>query len=194
MHRKFPSLTMMLMLKRCCLWIAFVLLLATPVVASDFAVQGGLGISTQVPMLFGYAVSFNLRGESQGQSWFTDTQLVYHQLNSVTDAESGNAKASISFRSLELNWFLLLNVANRSSSFFFWGPGIGYGIAEIDENVSYEGNGVEKDPSYFFTANDIHYGTLLLKLGYSWNNKTCEGRLSSFGGLIGGTLLCGIFF
>ncbi|NQU65634.1 MAG: hypothetical protein HQ517_15310 [SAR324 cluster bacterium] len=165
-----------------------------PNFAMDHVIQGGMGITTQAPTLFGYAVSLNLRGNSQKNSWFSDTQLIYHRLQSLPGAEEEKVSATITFESVELNWFLLFPGTKGNGMRFFWGPGIGYGVAEIREDVNSNGRQVKEDPSTFFTANDIHYGTLLLKLGLSWNNKTCEGRLSSFGGLIGGTVLCGIFY
>jgi len=194
MRRFFRSLTAITGFKLYFLGILLLLPGVNPVLAADYALQGGLGFSIQEPMLLGFAVSLNRRGESEKGSWFSDTQLVYHLMRSVSDSSEANASASITLTSYELNWFFLLPVKLQSGSRFFWGPGIGYGIAEVDEDVSYEGRGAEADPSPFFSAYDIHYGTLALKFGFNWNNKTCEGRLSSFGGLIGGTVLCGILF
>lgn len=170
-----------------------VLMFAHPSAAMEFAVQGGAGFTTQVPNLSGLAFSANMRGDPKTNSWFSDTQLINHWFMANTDAKEGDASATITFRSWELNWFYLLPIKTQNSLDFFWGPGIGYGVAEVDEDISSRGD-VKKDPSKFFSADDIHYGTLSLKFGFNWSNKTCEGRLSSFGGLIGTTVLCGIVF
>lgn len=124
--------------------------------AMDYAVQGGMGITMQAPF-FGYAVSINLRGNSQANSWFSDTQLIYHSLQSLPGAKE-EVSATIRFESVELNWFLLLPGTRENALRFFWGPGIGYGVAEIKESVSSNGRQVKEDPSTFFTADDIHYG------------------------------------
>ena len=173
----------------------FGLTLTPSVTAADYLAQGGLGFTTQSPALFGFALSLNRRGDSKNGSWFSDTQLLYHQLNSVSSGggEDGGTTASVSLQSWELNWFFLLPISGKGSLHYFGGAGIGYGIAKTKENVSSQG-AVKDDPTKFFSADDIHYGTLLLKIGMNWNNKSCEGRISSFGGLIGGTLLCGLSF
>jgi hypothetical protein len=177
-------------------WLVVILFLwiTHPTIAREFAVQGGAGFTTQSPALFGLAVSANLRGDSNPDSWFSDTQLVYHWLRTTSIAEDDDTSATITFRSLELNWFYLLPIESQGARHFFWGPGIGYGVAEVQEDISSESSNSGKDPTRFFSADDIHYGTLLLKFGFNWSNKTCEGRLSSFGGLIGGTVICGIIF
>lgn len=194
MHRFFLPLPPAKSRVRILFMVALFLGIAHPTHALEFAVQGGAGFTTQSPALIGLAVSANLRGDSHPDSWFSDTQLIYHWLRTITNAEEDGTSATITFRSLELNWFYLLPIETQGPRHYFWGPGIGYGVAEVQEDISGESSSSGKDPTRFFSADDIHYGTLLLKFGFNWSNKTCEGRLSSFGGLIGGTVICGIIF
>lgn len=172
----------------------FLFMLSGPAAALELAVQGGLGFTTQSPALFGLAASINARGDSKTGSWFSDTQLIYHRLRNTSIIAEESESVTIALDSFELNWFLLLPLKNQGDLNFFGGPGIGYGVAEVEENNNSDDDSTDEDASRFFTAKDIHYGTLLLKFGINWGNKTCEGRISSFGGLIGGTVLCGILF
>jgi hypothetical protein len=93
---------------------------------------------------------------------------------------------SVTFSAYELNWYFL---KKGLLGFDALGPGIGYGWAETVET---QDAGVDLSP--FMTANDIHYGSLMLKGQEEVFSFKCEGIASSFGGLIGVEFLCGIGF
>lgn len=163
--------------------------------AEGFSAKGGAAFTTETLPLHGLAFSANY----QTTPWpilgglFTDTEVVYHNLQGsgeFKDSEGRSANVTVHFKSYELDWYLLLGKEKG----FFWGPGIGYGLAETQEDVNPNESAVVGDPTPFFNHSNIHYGTLILKIGHRWDQAICEGRLSSFGGLIGGSMLCGITF
>jgi len=98
---------------------------------------------------------------------------------------------NVSTATVTLNAQLISMYMLYGSPEYFWGPGIGYGFANVTEKQS---SSARKDPTPFFSKNDIHFGTLMLKLGKSFDDFDCEIRFNSFGGLISGEGACGIFF
>ncbi|OGG93736.1 MAG: hypothetical protein A2527_11480 [Candidatus Lambdaproteobacteria bacterium RIFOXYD2_FULL_50_16] len=179
------------MLKKIQLWGLglLALILAPNLQAGDFKAMGGLTFTTQSIPLMGYSAASGYKTDGLdlwiGQPFSQEVDLVYHNLSGKdTTSLSGNSgESQIGLTSWELNYFILTGLLG-----FEFGPGIGYGVSSTTES----NNGTDSSP--FLTGTDIHYGVLLLRLGMSFSLFTCDANLSSFGGLIGGSLLCGIEF
>ncbi|MDX2469262.1 MAG: hypothetical protein QNL04_01660 [SAR324 cluster bacterium] len=88
---------------------------------------------------------------------------------------------SVTFDAWELGYFVTWKFGEYEI-----GPGISYGVAETTETENTTG-----DPSPFFTATDIHYGTGLIRISTSILGLNCDANFGTFGGLLGGSFLCG---
>jgi len=163
--------------------------------AGDIKLLAGAGITTQILPLAGASAA--LSSQSDDTSLFflpafkSETALTYYNLSGTgqltRDGVTGTV--GVTLVAYELDYFATVDIAGLRI-----GPGVGYGVATTTEGLSISGGNQLGDPSPFFSANDIHYGVLMLKVSKSWSFITCDGIGSSFGGLIGGSLLCGVLF
>lgn len=167
-------------------WVGLILIIF-PVTLSAGELRGNFGASftsAGVP-LAGYSADLGYRSEGL-DLWLVDfdgaeTNLVYHSLSNL---EASASNPALSFKAYEINYFLLKDLGG-----LMVGPGFGYGVAETSNTPA---AGQTTSSSTFFTAKDIHYGVLAVKASKTWGNIGCDFLVSSFGGLIGGSLLCGL--
>ncbi|MCP4298400.1 MAG: hypothetical protein GY786_22675 [Proteobacteria bacterium] len=165
------------------------LLFSEKIKASEFKLMAGGTVTIAPTALMGVSGGMGLLTNKTG-NFFGEFDLIFHYLrNPGSSSEDDGDDVSINFSGYELSGFLLFGEKDG----FFGGPGLGYGTARVEE-IPGKKNHVNRDPSSFFSATDIHYGSGSLKLGYWQEGITYEIILSSFGGLMGGTFLCGFLF
>lgn len=176
--------------------IALVLLsFPSQLLAGDVKLQAGVGLTTQIMPLAGLDVvtSYQTDGFDLWVLGFDKQEysFTYHNLagNGTLSSDGLSANVSVSLIAYEISYFALWEMGP-----FTLGPGIAYGIAEMTEDLSVAGGNELGDPSPFYTAKDIHYGSLMGKVSTNWDLITCDGIINSWGGLIGGSLVCGIQF
>ncbi|MDT8445306.1 MAG: hypothetical protein RRB13_00250 [bacterium] len=168
---------------------------SSPVQAGDIKLQAGTGVTTQIMPLFGLDLiaSYKTEGLDLGLIGFDnqETSFTYHNLSGSGNLSDRGLTAAVTVQLIayEFSYFLEKDIGG-----FSFGPGIGYGFAEMTEDLQVSGGNQLGDPSPFYTAKDIHYGALLLRGSMSWDLVTCDGIVNSWGGLIGGSLVCGLQF
>jgi len=129
--------------------------------------------------------------EALGDEIFSDFQIDQYYLSGKSNFNNAEEDENTSTADISLNAQLLSAYLLFKGEYFFWGPGIGYGLVTINEDHS---SSDRKDPTPFFTKKDIHFGTLMMKVGKTFELMDCEVRFNSFGGLISLEGACGIFF
>lgn len=173
--------------------VTIALLVATgslPAMGGDFSARGGVTATFMgIPMIGVSGVASyqtELDPFDLGYIDYQEISFYGHILggsgNSSNLGESGTV--SVSWKSIQLGYFLLKEYGDWKI-----GPGIIYGIGEMTETSS-----GASSLSPYFTDDDIHEGSLLMKGITNFNGFNCEATLSSFGGLIGGGFLCGYEF
>jgi len=171
------------------------LFFGTSLFAGDFKVQAGAGITTQILPLAGFDLISGYKADESSLPFLPDHRsefsFTYHNLsgNGQVSSTGNSGTTSVTFIGYELDYFMNFKFGNLSI-----GPGIGYGVAETTDSSTTTGGNNLGDPSPFFTANDIHYGTLMLRVSKQWSGVSCDGIGNSFGGLIGGSIVCGVEF
>lgn len=169
--------------------------MGTNLFAGDVKFQVGAGVTTQIVPLAGLDVILGYKADESSLPLLPDHRsefaITYHNLtgNGQVSNEGTSGVTSVTFVAYEFDYFM-----NFGSGDFSVGPGVGYGIAETVDSSAASGGSQLGDPSPFLTANDIHYGTLLLRVSQKWSAVACDGIANSFGGLIGGSIVCGIQF
>jgi len=158
--------------------------------AAEYSVLAGPAFSLQPFPTYGLAASANVQSPFMGPTHWEFQYIAQNISGSGTINRRQSAKVDVSMKSYEFAGFLLYETVNQ----WFIGPGVGYGLLFVYEDVETDGGNRLGDPSPFFDSENIHYGALILKAAKTWEKIHCEGRLSSFGGLIGGGALCGIIF
>ncbi|MDT8446555.1 MAG: hypothetical protein RRB13_06610 [bacterium] len=156
--------------------------------AGNLKLQGGATVTTQVLPLAGFSAALGY--EADGFFGFgQEVTLFYHNLTGQGNLSEGavSSDVQVDFNSWEIGYFMPYNLGRYTV-----GPGIGYGVASTTEKLSNNTDGL--DPSPFLTGNDIHYGVVSLRASMAWGSIVCDGIGGSFGGLIGGSLLCGVKF
>ncbi|MDH5559613.1 MAG: hypothetical protein OEY59_02005 [Deltaproteobacteria bacterium] len=159
--------------------------------AGEFSLMGGYGFTSLTVPTNGLSGVAGYRTDMQGGWFFTDYQLVaYNLVGKATVAKDVKVDCLVKMKSYEMNYTVLFG---KSDSLSF-GPGIGYGVAIVTEDVNSVDGGRRGDSCPFFANSDLHFGNLYLKIAKRFDSYLCEGRLSSFGGLIGGGVVCGITY
>ena len=163
--------------------------------AGTIKLMGGVGFTTQILPLAGFDAVISHEGEKSSflflPAYKSELSLVYHNFSGSGQVSQGGVSGttSVTFVAYELNYFMNFDINGMSV-----GPGIGYGVASTTDGSAPSSGSPLGDPSPFYTANDIHYGVLLLKASKRWSSIGCDMIANSFGGLIGGGLVCGIEF
>ena len=154
---------------------------------AEVGILAGPGITLlDVPMA---GLTAGIYNQSEFFSGMEDQFVLLSNSYSGTAAKTVSGvtgDVTVSFSSVEIGWYALFK---DFMGFDAFGPGIGYGWAETTEEQS-----ASVDLSPFFTATDVHYGSLMLKAQEKIFAFKCEGIATSFGGLIGVEFLCGIGF
>lgn len=154
---------------------------------AETGIMAGPGLTLlDVPMV---GLTAGLYNQSEFISGMEDQfVLLYNNYSgTATKTVSGvSGTVNVTLSSVEIGWYALIK---DFMGFDAFGPGIGYGWAETTEEHS-----ASVDLSPFFTATDVHYGSLMLKAQEKVFAFKCEGIATSFGGLIGVEFLCGIGF
>ena len=159
--------------------------------AAEYSVLAGPAFATQPFPTYGLAVSANARMPLPWGPTHSEFQYITQYLSgSGRINRRQSADVSVILKNFELNWFVLYETVDQ----WYIGPGVGYGFLFVYEDVETDGGNRLGDPSPLFDSENIHIGSLMVKAARSWERVHCEGRLSSFGGLIGGGVLCGILF
>ena len=173
------------------LWIGLVLF-GSGLYASQYVFSVGTTLTLKNVPLIGISGSVAILSEPNDRTIY-EYQLLSHVLRGIVfNAPGGDGFESgvlIEMETYEFGFYHLFLEDN-----YYWGPGVGYGIAQTREVNQAESRIGQQDPSPFFSAKDIHYGVLLLKIGKTFGKYICELNVSSFGGLIGGSALCGITY
>jgi len=163
---------------------------SAPVFAGEFRANLGTSFTTTNTPLAGISAAGGYRA-GKVDLWLiefdaAETSLTYHSLKNSSSfgSKKSSTEPTLTFKGYEIGYSLLKEFGG-----FYIGPGIGYGIAETT-NVPEAGQ--ETSSSTFFTATDVHYGVLTGKVSKRWGAVGCDMVVSSFGGLIGGSLLCGL--
>jgi len=166
------------------------LLSASSVQAGSLKASGGVTVTSQDLPLAGVSLAGGYKTEGPNL-WVTNVDnqeftLFYHSLSGTgnTSLQGITGTSTVTFNAWEMGYFLTWNLGNYAV-----GPGLSYGVAETTDS-----NGVTNDSSAFMTATDVHYGAAHLRIEKTIFSINCDADLSSFGGLIGGSLLCGIDF
>ncbi len=155
--------------------------------AGEAKVLGGVSLTSQgIPML-----GLSVMGGYQADLFWgmqQETTIYLHTLtgSALKTKNGASGTVTVGMRSVEADWFALFTDVWGLDGI---GPGIGYGIAETTETQT-----GSLDLTPFFTAKDVHYGVLLFKLQEQFGPFACEATANSFGGLIGGGVLCGFMF
>ena len=156
--------------------------------AGELTLFWGGAAMFDTPTLLGAGAGAGYRGDA-GSSGFFETDLILHWMTG--SVEENDSTTRVTFKSVELDVYYLLG---KPTGFYF-GPGLGYGIAEVDEKLGSRSRSAGNDTTNYFTGKDIHYGAYMLKFGSDWGEgQALELRLSSYGGLIGSTLFIKYMF
>jgi len=172
--------------------IAFFLLGINPSVqAGEMRGTAGIALTTQVIPLYGLGFMGTYQTDLPFEllpDYRQEVSLAIYSLSGSGAISKGDFSdtVNVTWKSLEVDWFLL---RPDTLGLDYFGPGIGYGIGEMTESDS-----TEVDLSPFYTAKDVHFGVLMVKGVKTFDKIVCEGLVSSFGGLIGGGVLCGVKF
>lgn len=153
----------------------------------NFSARGGLTFTALGIPMFGVSAVVAYHSP-MSLIPFIDSQeatFYYHNLSGSKNIKKNDLEGnvSVSWQSIEIDYWLLSDLGDWK-----FGPGIGYGIGELNENTD------NPSLSPYYTATDVHYGILALKGVTNIYGLDCEATLNSYGGLISGGFLCGYEF